>query len=145
MERGSEIVFHTFEPREDREVRGRKFRCSSCGTADTPERRVGPSGRRTLCNRYGRVGLLAELTKSARCGLRFAKQQKSRQRMAISYIVDQVHSENGRLKKVKLPQVELTDGPSHEAGFQTPVVWHWTTPTPHLPSESLDSAVHTVA
>ena len=65
--------------------------------------------------------------------------------MAISYIVDQVQGEDGRLKKVKLPQVELTDGPSHEAGFQTPVVWHWTTPTPHHPSESLDSAVHTVA
>lgn len=42
--------------------RRRGFRCDFCGATSTPERRKGPSGSRTLCNR---------------CGLAWAKQVRT--------------------------------------------------------------------
>lgn len=49
-------------PTTKKTPRRRGFRCEFCGATSTPERRRGPSGSRTLCNR---------------CGLAWAKQVRS--------------------------------------------------------------------
>lgn len=49
-------------PTTKKAPRRRGFRCEFCGATSTPERRRGPSGSRTLCNR---------------CGLAWAKQVRS--------------------------------------------------------------------
>lgn len=41
------------------------FECNRCGATKTPERRMGPNGRRTLCNK---------------CGLRWVREEKERKK-----------------------------------------------------------------
>lgn len=47
------------------------FRCASCGTARTPIRRMGPDGRRNLCNA---------------CGLQWTRRKVEKQHRAIDTI-----------------------------------------------------------
>lgn len=116
------------------------FTCSVCGPTHTTQKRYGPDGPGTLCNKYaGKQAPLGLLPHPRRCGLqhiRTLRQQernKARerdakkrvlQRMSVASLLDGVtesraqlerpHGAGGRVQRLRRPAFTLVQG---EAGL----------------------------